>query len=149
MTTTTPYVAGSSSDHELARRMTIPAGIVSTLGAVTLSMVGANSNGERVMELAWLLVGGAIIFGLVVPRGLRRESAAGAALVMALLGALLVVPAFWSGWPVQLGAGAVLLGYAGKRAEKGSGRSMAALVVGTLVVIAYVAIYASDFMASA
>jgi hypothetical protein len=67
---------------------------------------------------------------------------------MAVLGALLVVPAFWSGLPMLLGVAAAMLGYAGKRATTGSGKATAGLVLGLLTVVAYLAIYLSDYLAN-
>ena len=43
-------------------------------------------------------------------------------------------------------AAAVLLGFAGRKATAGSGKAMAALVVGALTVIAYLAIYLGDYL---
>jgi len=73
-------------------------------------------------------------------------SAGGRALVMGVLGALLVAPAFWLGLPVQLGAAAVVLGYAGMRASTRSGMSIASLVLGTLTLVFYLSIYIGDYM---
>jgi hypothetical protein len=67
---------------------------------------------------------------------------------MALVGALLVVPAFWLGLSPLLAAAAVLLGYAGKQATRGSGPATAGLVLGLLTIVAYLAIYASDYLAT-
>jgi hypothetical protein len=65
---------------------------------------------------------------------------------MGVLGLLMVAPAFWLGLPVQLGAGALLLGYAGKRASTGSGRSIVSLALGALTGVAYLSIYIGDYM---
>jgi hypothetical protein len=134
------------TDREQATRLVIPTAVASTLVATTLSFVGSHNMTEWLVELGLQVVAAAVVFGLVVPRGLRRESAGGRALVMAVLALLLVVPAFWIGWPVQLGAAAVLLGYAGKGASKGTVTSMTALVLGALSVIAYLSIYLGDYL---
>ena len=147
MTTTTSLVAGNQSDREQAQRACLPVGLVTTGVALTLSMVGAHDNLERLVELALIAVGAAVLFGIVVPRGLRHESAGGRAIVLGVLGLLLVVPAFWSGLPVQLGVAAALLGYAGKRADTGSSKAIVGLVIGLLAAMAYTAIYVGDFLA--
>jgi hypothetical protein len=115
--------------------------------AAALSISGAHDTREWVVEVVIEAAAAALLFGFVVPRGLRHESAGGRALVMAVLGALLVVPAFWSGLPLLLGSAAALLGYAGKQASTGSGKATAALVLGVLTVVAYLAIYVSDYLA--
>ena len=146
MTTTTPLVDIGRNDREQARRACLPVGIATTAVAISLSMIGAHDNRERLVELAVIAVGAVVLFGVVVPRRLERESAGGLAIVLGVLGVLLVVPAFWSGLPAQLGVAAALLGYAGKRAAKGSGKSIVGLVIGLLAVMAYVAIYVADFL---
>ncbi len=47
-----------------------------------------------------------------------------------------------------LGAAALMLGYAGRRASHGSGRAIAALVLGALSVIGYLAVYVGDWIAN-
>jgi hypothetical protein len=134
-----------TSDHDRARRAVAPVAVVSTLSAMTLSIAGANSTGEWIFEVGLQLVAAGVLFGLVVPRGLRHPSGGGRGIVLGALGLLLVVPAFWLGVPVQLGAAAAVLGYAGKRADTGAGKAIASLGIGLLVVGAYLAIYVSDF----
>ena len=147
MTTTTSLVEGHQSDRDQARRACLPVGIATTLVALSLSMMGAHDNAERLVEVALIAVGAVVLFAIVVPRGLRHESAGGRAIVLGALGLLLVVPAFWSGLPAQLGVAAALLGYAGKRADVGSGKAIVGLVIGLLATMAYVAIYVGDFLA--
>ena len=43
------------------------------------------------------------VFGLLLPRALREDSAPGRALTLSVLGLPLIVPAFWSGLPMVLG----------------------------------------------
>jgi len=45
-----------------------------------------------------------------------------------------------------LGAAAALLGYAGKHADRGSGKAIASFVLGVLTVIGYVVIYIGDYL---
>lgn len=146
--TTTTLVEGNQTDREQARRACLPVGIAASVVALGLSMYGAHDNAERIVEAAVIVVSAAVLFGVVVPRGLRHESAGGRAIVLGTLGLLLVVPAFWSGLPAQLGVAAALLGYAGKRADAGSGKAIVALVIGLLATMAYAATYVGDIMAS-
>jgi hypothetical protein len=84
------------------------------------------------------------VFGRLVPARLRSGKVATPALVLGLLGVLFVVPAFWSGLPLALGAAAVLLGQAGRTAAHGSGRSIAAVALGALAVVGYFGTYALE-----
>jgi hypothetical protein len=144
--TSAAVTATHTSDHDRAHRAVGPVAVVSTLTAMTFSIVGANSTGEWIFEVVLQLAAAGVLFGVVVPRGLRHVSAGGRGIVTGALGLLLVAPAFWLGLPVQLGAAAFLLGYAGKRADTGAGKAIASLVIGLLVVVAYLAIYASDYV---
>jgi hypothetical protein len=141
-------VTHATTEREQAARLALPAAAVSTLTGAALSYVGRNDLGEWLFELGVLAVGAVVVFGVVVPRGLRHDSAGGRALALAVVGLLLVVPAFWLGLPAQLGTAAALLGYAGRRAPNGSGKSVAALVLGVVTVVAYLAIYLGDFVAT-
>ena len=145
MTATTIPVS-TAADQAQATRLLVPVAVVSTLLAMTLSVIGAHDAGERFFEVAVQIVAAVVIFGLVVRRGLRQESAGGRALAMGIIGLLLVFPAFWLGVSVQLGAAAVLLGFAGRRAPSGSGKAIVALAIGALTVIAYIGIYVGDFL---
>jgi hypothetical protein len=63
-----------------------------------------------------------------------------------VIGLIAVPVAFWSGIPLVLGAGATLLGQAGRRADTGSGMAIAAFVLGVLTLIGYVAVYVGDYL---
>ena len=139
-------IIASSTDREAVRSLVVPAGIVSFAVAAVLSVAGAHDWIEAVVEVVVQAVAAAVVFGLVVPRALRHESAGGRGLVMGVLGLLLVMPAFWSGLPLLLGAGAALVGQAGRHAERGSGKAIASLVVGLLVVVGYAAVYVLDYL---
>lgn len=126
-------------------------------GAVALNALGIfgdgtegaeHSAGEFWIITALILVAAAVVFGVVVRRfgGTARAGTAG--LVLAVLGVLLVVPAFWSGLPVVLGAGGLVLGLDARRGAGGTGRGSAAIVIGALAVVAYAAIYILDWMST-
>lgn len=144
--TTTATNLELTDDRERASRATIPAAISSVVVTTALTIAFADSNSERISMVALALVVAALVFGVVVPRGLRHESAAGRALTMGIVGLLLVVPAFWSGLPMILGAGAALLGAAGRNASVGRGKAIVSLVLGALAVVGYLAIYIGDYL---
>ncbi len=126
-----------------------PVAIGSIALATVLAAVGtyASSNDQNTREFlivcAIIAVAAAVVFGLVVPRGLEREAAGATALTLSILGLLSIV-AFWSGLPPILAAGGALLGWAGRNAERGRGLCRAALVIGALALAADLAVYVSD-----
>jgi hypothetical protein len=65
-------------------------------------------------------------------------------MALSVIAALLTLPAFWTGLPLVLGAAGALVGYAGRGAAKGSGLSIAALLIGALSVLGYLTIYIVD-----
>jgi hypothetical protein len=140
MTTTTTHPGSAST----ARGLVPAVAATSTLVALGFTALGAHDWSELLVVGAVIVVTAAVVFGLVVPRALRKESAGGTALALAVPAALLVVPAFWSGLPMVLGAAALLVGDHGRRARTGAGTSIAALVLGALAMLAYVAIYVGD-----
>lgn len=119
-------------------------GFAAGLLALALSALGAHDWTELLVEVGLICVTTLGVFGFLVPRALRRESAPGPALGLSIPALLLVVPAFWSGLPLVLGVGGLLVGNAGRTARTGSGRCIAAVVVGALAVLAYIAIYVGD-----
>ena len=86
-----------------------------------------------------------VVFALVLPWALRRESSGGLALALAIVGTLLA-PGFWTGVPPGLAAGGALLGWAGIYATKGRKLSQAAFVIGALGVLFNVVSYADVFV---
>lgn len=88
--------------------------------------------------IGFAVVFAAIIFGLLAPWALRSTHARRpsiTALVCSVLGLLLLLPAFWSGLPVILGAAGIALGQVGRaRAQTGGTRTtaLAALVIGAV-----------------
>jgi len=130
-----------------------PTGSVYATGAVTglvaaaLSTLFGHSWADAALLVAVIAVVTVVVFGVVVPRGLRHESPGRPALTMAVLAALLSVPAFWSGLPLVLGVGAMLLGNAGRTARTGAGPCIAALVIGSLTTLFYLFIYVSEALA--
>ncbi|MEO6470346.1 MAG: hypothetical protein ABIR57_00860 [Aeromicrobium sp.] len=75
-----------------------------------------------------------VVFALVIPWALRRESSGAVALALSITGTLFAF-GFWVGFPQALAAGGALLGWAGINATEGRRLSQAAFVIGLLGVI--------------
>jgi len=101
--------------------------------------------GMLVVYIGIALVTVGVVFALVLPWALRRESSGGVALTLAILGTLLA-PAFWTGIPPGLAAGGALLGWGGIYATKGRRLSQAAFAIGVLGVLFNVVSYADVFI---
>jgi hypothetical protein len=133
------------------RSVTSP-GAVAGIGLTTalVAAAGAAFGAHDWTEIA--VIGGAIaiasvlVFGLVVPRALRKESAGGTALALSIPALLLLLPAFWSGLPLVFGVAGLVVGNAGRKAPSGAGKCIAAVVLGALATVGYLAIYISDAM---
>lgn len=102
-----------------------------------------HSTSDYLIVLAIIGVAALIVFGWAVPRGLRKESAGGTAVVLSALG-LLTIAVFWSGLPPVLAAGGIVLGLAGWNARSGAWLCRTAVVVGLFVLTADVVIYIQD-----
>lgn len=116
---------------------------------VTLAMlvVTAHDAGERWMMAPVILLGVALVWGLVVPRALRSGRVGVPAVWLAGLALPLTVVAFWAHVPFVLAAGGAYLGWVGRQADRGAGLSIAALVLGLLAMLAYVATIVLDALA--
>jgi len=148
MSSITANTSTTMSDRERAGRALVPLGVVTMLVVTFFNMMRADSAAEAIGVTAFDLVALVLVFAFVVAPGLRQESAGGRGIALGVIGLLAIVPAFWSGLPMLLGMGAVLLGYAGRRASNGSGKATVALVLGALSVIGYLGTYASDWIAN-
>jgi hypothetical protein len=137
-----------TAERDRARHAVVPVAVGSFLVAAFLDLARADSAREALSMVAFGLVVVSLLYPLVVVRGLRAADGSGRALALGILAVLLIVPAFWSGLPMILGAAAALLGYAGRRAETGSGKATAAFVLGVLGMVGYVATYVSDWVAN-
>lgn len=122
------------------------------LGSITLAGALAawgtfgedpHSTSDYLIVLAIIGVAAAIVFGWVVPRALRKESAGGMAVVLSALG-FLTIAVFWSGLPPVLATGGIVLGLAGWNASSGAWLCRTAAVVGLFVLTADVVIYIQD-----
>jgi hypothetical protein len=143
---TTTQAPTATDDRAQVRQALVPVAVAVTVVGGTLSWLFADSVAEGAVEVAFIALLTAAIFGLVVARGLRHEASGGRGIAMGAIGLLAVPVAFWSGIPLVLGAGATLLGQAGRRADQGSGKAIAAFVLGALTLIGYVAVYVGDYL---
>ena len=132
----------------------LPVALATAFGAIALNALGIfgdgtdgaeHSSGEFWVISGLIAVATAVVFGLVVPRYAGRS--AGLGLGLATAGLLLLVPTFWSGLPAVLGSGGLVLGLAARRTRR-SGVATAAVAIGALAMIGYVAIYLLDWMAT-
>ncbi len=122
-------------------------GLASGLVAAALTALFAHDWGEVVFSVSLIALVTAVVFAVVVPRALRKNSAGGTALALAIPAALLALPAFWSGLPLVLGVAGVLVGNHGRQVPDGGRKSIVALVLGALAVVSYIAIYATTGVA--
>lgn len=122
-------------------------GVAAGVLAAAATTAFAHDWAEIAFSVSILAVVTAVIFGVVVPRALRKESAGGTALGLAIPAALLALPAFWSGLPLVLGVAGLVVGNAGRTASSGAGKCIAAVVLSALAVLAYVSIYVASGIA--
>ena len=132
----------------------LPIALATAGGAIALNALGIfgdgtdgaqHSSGEFWVVSGVIAVATAVVFGLVVPRYYGRS--AGVGLGLAIAGLLLLFPVFWSGLPAVLASGGLVLGVAARRTRPNR-VATAAVAVGALALIGYLAIYVLDWMAT-
>ena len=144
MSSTSTTSTTASSERSRLRSLVLPTGIATAVVSSVFTYLGAHDPGEYISMIALGLVAAAVVYGWVVPRALERDAAPRTAMTMSVIAALVTLPAFWTGLPLVLGAAGALVGYAGRRAAKGSGLSIAAMLIGVLSVLGYLTIYIVD-----
>jgi hypothetical protein len=146
------------SDRDRVRSVVVPTGIITTIATLGFTAWGVfwhgpgvqdEGPGEFYMVAPIVLVAAVAVFGFLLPRALRRESAGGTALTLSIIAAVAIVPAHWAGLPMVLGVAGAMLGYAGKHAPSGAGQSIAAFVIGLLASLGYIAFYVGDTLIQA
>ncbi len=135
-----------TSSSTVARPVALT-GVLVAIVSSALTAYGAHTWAEILITVPIIAVTTGLVFGLVVPRALRKEAAGGVALALSIPAALLLLPAFWAGVPFVLGVGAVIVGNAGRSARSGAGTCIAGLVLGALVSVGYLAIYVAELAA--
>lgn len=140
-------VSSTGTDRERLRRSIMPAAAGVLVAVTALTVYGAHDFQEIAVVMGVLVAVMAGVYGFLVPRALDKESAGGTALTLSVLAALLLLPAFWSGLPLALGVAGAIIGYAGRQASSGSGKSIAGFVIGAVAAIGYFAVYLLDTLA--
>jgi len=144
-----------SSTHNIPVPV-LPAAIATVLGTLAFIAFGTFSDGtdganaepmEFVVMGAVVVALAALMFLLVVPRALRSGRTANLGLGLAIA-SLPFVLVFWSGISPVLAVSGMLLGSAARRTGDGPGKGSAAVGLGALALLGYVAIYVSDWMAT-
>lgn len=133
-----------SNERTRLRSLVVPTGIATAVVSSVFTYLGAHGPREYISMIALGLVAAAVVYGWVAPRALQQDAAPKTAMTMSVIAALLTLPAFWTGLPLVLGAAGALVGYAGRGAPKGSGLSIAAMLIGVLSVLGYLTIYIVD-----
>jgi hypothetical protein len=133
-----------------------PAAAATVLGTLAFTAVGtfgdgtdgANHSVEEFLVIAGVVAAvAALMFLFVVPRALSSGHTANLGLGLAVA-ALPFVLVFWSGIAPLLAVSGMLLGSAARRTGDGAGKGAAAVGIGALALLGYVAIYVSDWMAT-
>lgn len=143
--TTTAHLTGTRNPLVLPAAATL----VASIAAIAFGTYADGNPGsdpglmEFLIPCGIALVTTGVVFGLVLPRALRRPSAAGTALTLAVLAAGLVAFAFWSGVVLPLAVGGLI---AGRHTRSTAGTVAVALSV--LTCVAFVAVYVSDWMST-
>jgi hypothetical protein len=143
MEATGSLAARSASRSDAALAAVLAIGMAAVLAAWGTFGEGAYEASDYLIVLAIIGVAAAVVFGWVVPRGLRKESAGATAITQSVLGVLAIV-VFWSGLPPVLAGGGIVLGLAGWSARSGAWLCRTAVVVGLFALAADLVVYVQD-----
>lgn len=135
------------ASHAATRWALVRTTVVTTGTALTLTAIGAHDLAQRLVLTPVINLTSALRLGVVVRRRLSRRTAGNAALTMSLLALLLDVTPSWTGVPFVLRVAGAMLGWAGHSSSHGSLKADAAFVLGSLVAMSSLAIYAADLLA--
>ena len=120
---------------------------LNALGVYADGKGGDASTAEFLVITGVIVVASALVIGLLVPRVLDSTKAGAVGLVLAVFAALFV-PVFWSGLTPAFAVGGILLGLSARHAGSRTGLGTAAIVIGALAGMAYVALYVGDWMST-
>jgi hypothetical protein len=137
------------------RPATLPAAIATfaascvftALGTVASGTSDEHGWGEFLIVCGFSLVAVALVFGLAVHRLQDSPKAGAVGLVLSVLG-LLTIAVFWAGVTPAFAVGGVLLGMAARRSGQRTGLGTAAIAVGALAAVGYIAIYLGDWVSN-
>jgi hypothetical protein len=142
--------------HTTERPSVLSAAAATFLGSLGFIALGIFGDGSASDEHGWgeffIIVGFAAVavaavFGLAVARLQSSPKAGPVGLALALFG-LVTVLVFWAGITPALAVGGMLLGAAARRNGLRTGFGTAAVAVGALALLGYVAIYVTDWMST-
>ncbi len=140
-----PAVTNTETDARPRDRRSVAVLAIAVLIVTTaLTIYGASHRGEIAIVMALIVVALGAVYGYLLPRELAKPVPSVAGLVLSIAAIALLLPTFWSGQSLLLGAAGAMLGYRNRKASTGAGRSIAALLLGLLASIGYLAIYAMD-----
>lgn len=131
-------------ERQGVRSLVVSTGITTALVSSVFTYLGAHSPAEYISMIVLGVVSAIVVYGWIVPRALAHDAAPKTAMTLSVVAAVLALPAFWTGLPLVLGAAGAIVGYAGRGAAKGSGLSIAAMLIGVLTVLGYLTIYIVD-----
>lgn len=121
-----------------------PVGLAAGGVALLCTVYGANDWTEIAMGVVTITAATGLVFGLVIPRALRKQSGPGWSVGLGVVAVLATLLAFWSGIPLITGVGAAVLGKNSRTAEHHRGMAITGLVLGVIAVLGYLAIYIGD-----
>lgn len=109
----------------------------------TTTLWGAHDRIEIAIVMGVMVVTTTLVYGVLLPKKLKRPNARVAMILSAIAGAS-VVPAFWSALPLLLGVAGAILGYAAWKADQRPRTAIGAMVIGVLSVLGYLEIYIEE-----
>ncbi len=140
------HTTADLGESTLSRAAVRAIGAATFAVAATVTIVNAHDLTEILVVLGVLVPTTIAVYGFLLPRTLGRAAAGRISLLLGIVAAVLVVPAFWSGQSLVLGVAAVLLGLSGRNADRGSRLCVAGLLTGALAALGYAAWYLLDWL---
>lgn len=144
MAQSTPSLAHTTRERDVIPRRVrwLAAAVLAVTTALTLTK--ADSRSETVVVLLGIVATLIGVYGLLLPKRLAQPRTGRTALVLSVVAAVLLLPALWSGQSLILGAAGALLGRAGRDAPSGARKPEAAILIGLLASVGYLAVYVLD-----
>jgi high-affinity Fe2+/Pb2+ permease len=143
-TSTTSTVRDTSALATVAIGVTVATLALDAFGIWGYGSTDDNAAVEMLVTGLLTLAAAGVVFGLVLPRALRKDTAGRTGLVLSILALLVAVPLFWAGVAPILAVGGIVAG----RSDRGR-MATAAFVVGILALIGCLGTYAGDWLSQA